>query len=141
MPIAWRRWGELPQPSLRVSSVTISLLLGPLPPSSQPPSHPRMLKGSKGSAPPKHSLKLAKAGWALTASLPAPCILAVLWEAGIELLIWEGKHRAVRGRAVSVAVPPKPPAGRGLREHPTATVINPRLNCGEWEGRKSQIVF
>lgn len=106
MPIAWRRWGELPQPSLRVSSVTI---LG----SSHPPHSihctPRMLKGAGLRPPPQHSLKLAKAGWALTASLPAPCILAVLWEGGIQLLIWEGKQQSCHGKGCERYCYPKAP--------------------------------
>ena len=144
MPIARRRWGELPKPESSELHQLQSLLCHPSvcswglsthPPSSPTPQGARRRPDSDPPAMTWRSFGLAKAGWALTTSLSAPGILAVLWEGGLQLLIWGGKQsREVRGRAVSITATPSPQAGRGLREHPTVRIINSRLNCEEWKG-------
>lgn len=75
--------------------------LSHVPPPLHHHPHLRMLEGSQARTPQSpRSFAMAKAGWALTTSLSAPGILAVLWEGGLQLLIWGGKQSGdVRGRA------------------------------------------
>lgn len=110
MPVAWRRRGELLKPELSEHHQLRSLLCHPLVCSwglSHPLSPPTTLDARRqpNSDPPTMTWRffgLAKAEWALTTSLTAPGVLAVLWAGGLQLLIWGGKHsREVRGRAGS----------------------------------------
>lgn len=94
MPVAWR-WGELPKPELSEHHQLRSLLCHPLVYAwglSHPPPPPTTQDSRRqlDSDPPTMTWRffgLAKAGWALTASLTAPGVLAVLWALGLELLI------------------------------------------------------